>query len=398
MGRKVNRKIMALSKFQNFALYLYFFSLNFEMLNLGGFGSTSRFVSIIYLLSISFDIKNFIKSKDIKKYYIPWVILFLYLVIISIFNIGQFTEPSHIIDTTLLLNILFFVFLINHERKEPGVLVKGFISFILGATLISIFYLFDFGVEYDYGRITMFGDNQNKIATRIAIAIILIFYITTTNKVTKNKVKYLLLIPLPILLQLLFETASRVSFLSIVLAVLVGALFNNEFKLKRKILVVGLLVAFIVFYGQALYLKSEILVERLTDLEEKAVTSSRYMVWDNALHVISSNPIFGVGKSGYVEKSILYSGQNMSPHNVILEIWALSGFIGLFLFFLFIYRVFKVSNVSFKSDKFILPMLLLIPIVGQIITGQILGHKLYWAIFALCVSTIFYNRKKILYK
>src|SRR5690606_29978058 len=151
----------------------------------------------------------------------PWMIFIFYLTLISIFNIGQNTELSYILDTTLLLNVLFFIFLINHERKSPGVLIKGFISFIIGASLISVFYLLNFGVEYSSGRLTMFGDNQNKIATRIAIAIILIFYITTTKKITKNKVKYLLLIPLPILLELLFATASRVSFLSLVLAVFI---------------------------------------------------------------------------------------------------------------------------------------------------------------------------------
>lgn len=395
MGGKNNREIMVLSKFQNFALYLYFFSLNFEMLNLGGFGSTSRFVSIIYLLSISFDIKNFIKSRNIKRFYIPWVIFFLYLILISIINIGQYTELSHIIDTTLLFNILFFVFLINHERKEPDVLINGFISFVLGAILISFFYMVDIGVEYDYGRITMFGDNQNKIATRLAIAIILIFYFNSTKSIIKNRIKYLLLIPLPILLQLLFETASRVSFLSIVSAIFIGVLFSREYKLKRKFLVSSLLIVFIVFYGKALYLKSEILVERLADIEEKGLTSSRDMVWDNALDIIATNPIFGVGKSGYVEKSILFSGKVMSPHNVILEIWAYSGIIGLFLFFLFMYRILKISFKSFMKYKFILPILLLIPIAGQIITGQILGHKLYWAVFALCATTTFkYERIK----
>jgi len=38
---------------------------------------------------------------------------------------------------------------------------------------------------------------------------------------------------------------------------------------------------------------------------------------------------------------------------------------------------------------------LLIPILGQIVTGQILGHKLYWAILALCVTTIFYSKKNL---
>lgn len=389
---------MALKKFQNLALYAYFFSLNFEMLNLGGYGSTSKFVSILYLISISFDIKNFIISKGIKKFYLPWIVFFLYLTLISILNIGFYTEIDHIFDSTLLLNILFFIFLVNHERKSPGVLLKGFLSFVFGAILLGILYYYNIGVEYNYGRMTMFGDNQNKIATRIAVSIIFIFYFTTTKRVIKRKIKYLLLLPLPLLLQLLFETASRVSFLSIVLAILIGVILNKELKLKRKIIVIGSLVAFIMYFGPTLYQKSELLVDRLTDIEEKGVTSSRDMVWQNALDIIGSNPIFGVGKSGYIEKSILISGRNMSPHNVVLEVWALTGLIGLFLFLLFLFRIFKTSYLSFKFDKFMLPFLLLIPILGQIITGQVLGHKLYWAIFALCVASTFYHEKYLLRK
>src|SRR5690554_1512153 len=262
-----------LQKFQNTALYLYFFSLSFEMFNLGGLGSTSRFISILYLIAILPDIQSYLRIERISKYIIPWIFLFTYIVIVSVVNLNQYTTWDHLFDTTIFFNILFYWFLINHERKVPNTLIKGFIAFILSSITLTVFYYFGIGVEIEYGRIEIFGDNQNKTGVRLAVAIISIIYLVFISDFIKSKIKYLFLIPLPLLLQFLFDTASRVAFVSLILSFAIMVLFNNSLKPSRKTVVIILLGLFSVIYGKTLYLKSEVLASRMSDIDEKGVTN-----------------------------------------------------------------------------------------------------------------------------
>ena len=65
---------------QNFFLYIYFFSLNFESLNIGGVFSISKFTGILYLISILPQLKDFfLLDKKILFFLRP---LFIFLLLL----------------------------------------------------------------------------------------------------------------------------------------------------------------------------------------------------------------------------------------------------------------------------------------------------------------------------
>lgn len=61
----------------------------------------------------------------------------------------------------------------------------------------------------------MFGDNQNIIGLRMTISITILAFSVLQNTLQLNKFRYLLLTPIPVMLELLAVTASRVALISL---------------------------------------------------------------------------------------------------------------------------------------------------------------------------------------
>ena len=77
-----------------------------------------------------------------------------------------------------------------------------------------------------------------------------------------------------------------------------------------------------------------------------------------------------------------YFGGYADPHNVIIAVFCYTGIIGLLVFLIFFFRI--IAN-AIKRNKYggeLLPIILLIPILGMVLTGQIFVQKIIWILFA----------------
>ena len=129
-------------------------------------------------------------------------------------------------------------------------------------------------------------------------------------------------------------------------------------------------------------MQSEILIQRLLQSAEGGDLAGRDVIWRALLALIYDNPIFGVGKTGYAYFTQINFGGLTSPHNVLLEVVCYTGLFGLILYLTFLFRIGKSAFINFKVSGMLLPCLLLIPVAGFILSGQLLGVKIGWVIFA----------------
>jgi O-antigen ligase len=196
------------------------------------------------------------------------------------------------------------------------------------------------------------------------------------------------------MLQLMAESASRTSFLTFVLGFMtVIVLFKTKNSWgKIAIFAAGAVVFFLVFQ---FLMQSEVLKNRILQSTQEGDFSDRDMIWQRLVPVIKNNPIIGVGITGYAQVAQSIFGRAMSPHNVILEILCFTGITGLFIYLVFLYRIFKKSLNHYRLDGFLLPMILTIPILAMLLTGQILNVKIGWVIFAyIATSTSIINTQE----
>lgn len=378
-------------KIQRFTLYVFFLSLNFEMFNLFGLGSTSRITGLIYLFSILPTYSNFIRTKHIKSFLLPPFLLWLLMTIVSLINLS--TRSDSFIDTTILLNILLFWFLINHERIDPGIIDKGLFVFSISAILLTFLYNLGIGIEYEGGRISIFGDNQNGMGIRLSIAIIILVYITLTNSFSLSNWRFLLLLPIPVMINFMFETGSRNAFVGLVTAFIIGIALYRTNRWHKVLLYLSALVVTLIFIQ---YLKqSEVLYYRLLQTAEEGSLGGREDIWSSIIPLIRENILWGVGQTGYQEYIYNIYRVQKSPHNVIFEVMAYTGIIGLSLYLYFVLRTNLQGIKIYQRKGFLLPILLLIPTWGMILGGHALVIKIYWAIYALAISTILNTERKI---
>jgi O-antigen ligase len=384
-----------LSKAQRAALYLFFFSINFEMwdpFNSGESFSIAKLTGIIYLMTIGPQIMEFMRIDRLKSILFPLWIFWGLLVFIGIININELYADFFYFP--LFLNIIFFWLLINHERKDFMIIEKGMIWFAIGSVGIVLLFFAGIGVEYIEGRVSIFGDNQNTLGIKVTVSTIVLLLAVIQNRLNLGWTRFLFLVPIPFMLYFVGETGSRVSIISFTLAFIAGSIL---YKTKANLTKIGILIgsAVVLTLIGVLLMQSEIIIERLVKTSSSGDLGSRDMIWKTILPIIEENPILGIGKTGYDFQSVLLFGIPRNPHNVILEILCYTGIVGLFIFLAFIFQLFKKSYQSYLESGWLLSLLLVFPILGMFISGHILGTKICWAIFAYMVSTsaIPYNKK-----
>ena len=99
--------MILVKQLQNFALYLYFFFVNFQELSFFGLNNFSipKFTVIIYLGTIAIQHRDYIRISNLKKIMGPIVAFFGLLIIVNLFNINNLS--ARFFDFAIFQNIIF---------------------------------------------------------------------------------------------------------------------------------------------------------------------------------------------------------------------------------------------------------------------------------------------------
>ncbi|MGI6341503.1 MAG: O-antigen ligase family protein [Bacteroidales bacterium] len=370
---------------QHLFVCLYFASINFEVFSpfIEDF-SIAKMASFLYFGVSLLTPEQLFRTDKIKKYiYLP-LLLFLLITLVSLFNINYYSYSFF--NTTLLLNIIMFWLLLNHYRRDNRIFDKGFMWFVIGAALVGTFYLLGIGVEVGYdGRITVFGDNANEIGVKMAVASLFLINYTLNNKYKKIYKPYYLILLIPIV-SLLIATASRVAFISFFLGIVLFVALKKTKKIYAKLLIMFVGVVLIILGFNYLQQTDATILLRLDKSVNEGNLGGRDEIWSTFMPVIIDNPIFGVGITGTTKASTSLFGAYKSPHNVFIEVLLYSGIVGLIIFLIFLFYFYKNAYLYYKYNNILYPLLLSIPVMGLLLSGQLLGVKLAWLIFAITLS------------
>ncbi len=364
----------------------------FDISGLGVF-SVGKLTGLLYLLSVLPSLQSYLSHSNISKELRPLWLFFIFLTIVSLFNINS--KDSAFFDFSIFQNLILLVIIINHERKDPGILLNAFFVYSLGTTLLAFLALQGIGISYSADkRMTIFNDNQNVIGMRMTISIIIISFIIIRNKNNASNLRYLLFIPLFILFPVMLATGSRVAILTLAMAFFLGLfLIMKKSSIFKKVVVVLIGIALFRLLVNVVN-NNELIMSRLEKADDGDL-SQRDVIWAKILPMINESPICGIGSTGYTEKiSKYYYGEYASPHNVILEVLVNTGIIGFTFFIIFLVYVFVISYRYFNKSNETLALLLLMPIAGLILSAQILNVKVIYIIFAFAISRKFYLIKQ----
>ena len=381
-----------LHSLQNFALYLLFFSVPFERwkpFNTEVDFLVTKITVIFYLFTVFFEFGVFFSFKNNKKVFLPILIYFSILTVVSFINKGAFS--SSFFDVLLFLNILLFVLGTNHFSRDPRVIYKCFLAFMLSAVLLTVFYFLNIEIDNSLdGRIAILGDNQNNIGLNLTCAIFMFTSLIFENKSGWGINRLMLILLLPFLFFVMVITGSRLAFLSSFLGLLSFLLLWKSKFAARKIVIVivGLLVVGSVFVYLA---NNAIIAPRLSGTLSSGDMGDRDYLWVLILPLILDSPVIGIGITGYANQMEIFFDGMVSPHNGIIEALCYTGAVGTTFLLLFIFRLWKRASMTKDQNNEILPVILFIPIIGILLTGQIFQSKTIWLLFAYVAAGGYIN-------
>jgi O-antigen ligase len=265
------------------------------------------------------------------------------------------------------------------------------LSFGMGSITLAVLFSLGIGIEFDPldSRTTIFGENANNVGINMSISLIIIFLTLIQNRLALGRIRYFLIAGIPFLFITMIGTGSRVSFIAFLLAFMVFiTLFKSKNKWSKPVIITfGI---FALFFIWQYFLKSEEITLRLIRSLQEGDVSNRDIIWKAVFPIWLENPLFGIGTTGYEYLSFNTYGRFVSPHNVILEILCYSGITGLLLYSIFLFRVTQIGYLTFRVYNYLLPVLILIPIWGYLLSAQLLRVKFGWIIFAYVVANSIY--------
>ncbi len=388
------RVSLHLSSIQNFFLYIYCFSLSIENINFyiaTQHISVAKLSAFLYIISIIPHYRYFFTLS--KEFVSPIILYFVWLIIISLININSYS--SNFFEIEFFLNVIIFIVIINHARKCPLCLENSLLLFSLGAGLISISLFFGIGAEInsDGTRWTWLGAGHNELASKLSAAIVIIIASIIGRHSFAKRKHLMLILCIPFMLLAVLSTGSRSAALILMMAVLLWSFvkFMSDKKVLKNLVITLSVLITLLFFA----LESEIFVSRFQETLEDGdlPLGGRLLIWPQLISMIQSNIIFGYGLSGYEYQSYNVFGTIWSPHNVILELLLYTGVIGLALYGIFIFRLFRASYRLQKSIGKLLPILLISVILAFALTAQVLTEKVVWLFMSYIIGT-YLNYKK----
>lgn len=382
---------------QRFLIFWVGFSIPFNNVAFSFAGrnwSVGLVISALYFMTMLIDLPKITRIANYGKYIHNLIWFALLLTCMNLLNVNYDGTP--VFPLTLFMCCLLFYTILLHSRLDSKAIQKCLSGFTMSCILLSILFVSGNGVEIgEDRRLSMFGENSNALGIYTCLGAIIIF----NEWILKDKLsiggwRFIFMIPYLLVVLLMFATGSRVSFFSYALSFIVGVAFFQPRAIRRKyiVIIVSVLIAFI------LYLLSQkadfVIFQRLLESAKEGDVSGREKILSELLPYVKEHLLLGVGQTGYVDISrqalgkIFLDGSavyGFSPHNVLVEILLYTGIWGLILYMRFWWRLIKASISNYNIEKDTLPILLLIPVIGCVLSGQILTAKWAYIIYAYII-------------
>jgi len=242
---------------------------------------------------------------------------------------------------------------------ERRYLLLAWAGFVFSAALsVPAAYILPMPADSDMavsGRFGTAGADPNTYACLVIIA----FFAAYFGLLRRHRmIAYLLA---PVFVYGIFATASRTGLLALVATPLL-ALFVPRLGARLGWRIVPMYVlgaAAIAVIILAVPSVAEIAFKRdagLYQLQSEDTWSGRWSIWQGALHAIASNPLLGVGagEENYSQATLEYSAKNFAhslnkgevagvAHNIFLGVATQLGLVGLILFLVILFFLFKTA-------------------------------------------------------
>ena len=343
---------------------------------------SNHFIIPLLVFAIGFLISINMSKFPIESFTAFIQIVFIFFIVYPIFRITLKEENDLMIAVYMLI--------------VPGFLLTvGMLLFYFTNSESNIDYLSL--IEIGWGGRLSYGGMEPNIPARILLQILPLCMLVSCRSTTMwKKIYFTIFIALIILT--IFLTASRSSFLIL----LVGVFFYSIFyiKMRREINIFFILLYIIVQYSLFQFVNyidssfyNKPLERYATILDPKSSDSSieRLDIIDKGFEFINNNPLIGLG----LENSSLYTG--ISVHNPLILTWLENGIFGMIgfgsIYFILLFIGVKCYRNHFFNDDLLMvfTVVMLMMVFGDMFMANSYKRILWLPVLLMIVN---YDRVK----
>lgn len=382
---------------------MLFFVLCFSLSFIGNrFYAIPNGINILLVLLFPFviDKQTFIKN-ILKKPIVCFAAFLLFVLFKSIF-LGHFLEDLNVIKKLfqiLLLLILSF----GLKRNALEQLKSGIIFGSLFAVIYSLIKITSIIIEtgsFNFSNGPIINDTLPLQRLYLGLLCVISLILVMDRFFKMNKKAYLFLGI--VFGSFVFLISARIAIITTVIVLL----YYVQLKMYKKYKLLTLLS--LVLFTFLFFLKSPNLSKRILDTEYKANSSiferiltqePRYLIWKYSYSVLNKNQLlFGHGFKGVkiqllkkyeeiddLNKRNWFIQEQFNSHNQYLDILLTQGIIGLALFLIFLYYLYKES--LFSDTNFLLFLTLAIFLTIYNNFYRVIGVFIFAIIFCIIVRS-----------
>ena len=380
---------------------------------------SSAATNIFIILSVISSLYLCIKNSDYKilikeNFFKVSIILYLLLVLSCIYTIGDAEQIFDVLKKYikfLYIPFLFYgLYVMNNDKKIINFFITG-CTFVLFMSYLKYFSIIDFDSFYRFLYEINIADTKDKIINNntsifqhyIIQGIVLSFYsyLCLIKAFTERNYMFYFLSFLSFY-NVLFMNDSRAAYILILILLLISffmILKNKKLKITLLILIASL---FFTQFSSNLIERVKVLEVDISLMENNNFNTSlglRYIWAKVGINNIYQRPLIGYGAGSFENTSLNFYEKNniisyskyvtRNPHNEFISISTQLGFIGLILFIIFHYYLFKDSRNN----------LLNLGIATTVLVSSIFNSAFYdnmlGLFLVLIISILYKNQLKI---
>lgn len=379
------------------------FLVNYDHFTIGGMSIVSLLILVYLVLVItSFEIGTF--SRKDKKFFLP----FLYLALLIILN---FINSNYLNNTIFPVSFIFCLILYYvtfvHVKNDPKVTDYFLGGFALGGIGMAVCFMLGIGIEFEGGRLEIFGSNSNNLGCLMCMSLSIILYkFFIKDHFKLQRFRFCLIIVLVPIIEVVLFSASRTAIIITALIILLCLIFSIK-RTKSKIAKFMYLSAivfgvYLIFNNWAVSKEYETFYLRVVEMREDEnadYSSGRIDLWGELLEEAIQHPL-GLGQTGYtvVAQKLMSSTKidgEASPHNVPLEVFLYTGIVGFIIMLLFWIRIFNKARLYYKRNNDLTFILLVSVFYIQMMFGQILLFRNAWITFGIIAGSLLLQYRRL---
>ncbi|MDB3887367.1 O-antigen ligase family protein [bacterium] len=382
-------------------------------------------ISSITLVVIDKEIKS--KALNLVKNKLFWVALIPFLIYFtSLINSTDLNFGLKEIEKKLSLLVFPIIFgLTPFGKKEISYFLKTMIATIILGCILG--FLNQLPIYLDTGDSGwLYNDNLSSIMNKQAVyysffintAFLSLIYLFKENQLHTKLEKYIAIASIPILFVTQYFLTCRTALITstIIIVGFILWLISKEIKQKaqKTIIIIISLILIASFFTIPKVLKR---FESITNIEYSYSNpnplnhfngeikkenwnglNTRLAIWSCVVEEISKNPIIGTGigdlqnnlRQNYSEKKFTLAQEaNYNSHNQFLDVLLSGGILGLFLFIIYFYQIFKLS---INNSNYLLTFFAIIFITASL-TENILSRNQGVVFVSLLLSILIFSKK-----